>query len=206
MNKDNNIKLNEDYVVDIELLRIESLIEKREEYEEKFFSVEPPFDEFDYIISQYNMELESQEINYIPEDFKEDLENPFELEDRMNQLRDEMLIEEREKYENDPLPIVLDEFALNDFYDFQIEAMEEEEFLKENVYDDYEPDFDSEYWQYEEDMFWKLHYLRQTQFEQPKCGCAYMDYMPHDDGLCDYLDCYDYPEGPEENLNGIKFY
>ena len=48
----NEFKLKEDYVVDIELLRFERLIEERDAYEEEFFSLEPPTDDFDYMIEE----------------------------------------------------------------------------------------------------------------------------------------------------------
>ena len=78
----------------------------------------------------------------------------------------------------------------------------------EEIVPDYDFDFeDYEDMQYEEELSWDLHYLRESQFEtQSQCGCPYDDYMPNDDGLCDYLDCYDYPEGPNENLSGIKYF
>ena len=213
----NKLNLKEDFVVDMELLRIEKLIEQREAYEERFFSLEPNVDEFEHIISQYNQELENQENAPITEYFEDDLSNPFEFEDRQNQLRDEKLIKEREEYESSDFLVIDDYFASNDIYDFQIAKRQEEEFLEINEYDydfEYEPEDyedygdynDYEYYQYEEEMFWTLHYLKQSQFEAPKCNCVYMDYMPNDDGLCDYLDCYDYPEGPDENLSGIKYF
>ena len=195
-----------DFIVDIELLRMEKLIEEREIYEEQFLSMETTFlnGEFDYMISQYEQETKKEEINY----FEDDSENLFVYDDYLSQLHDEKLIVEREEYELKYLDDLIDYFALNDFYDCQIKAMEEGELFKRNGFDDdfnYVPDY--EYWEYEEKMFWHLHYLKESQFEeQTTCKCGYLDYMPHDDGLCDYLDCYDYPEGPEENLSGIKLY
>ena len=208
MNMKNN-NLNEDFAGDFELLRIEKLIEEREDYEKEFLSLEPSTAELDYQIFQYELELEDMETNLNSNDFEEDLSDPFELEDLHNLLRDMSLIREREEYEAIHFSTIEADLFREDIFDFQIAAKEES--LEQDGYDcdfEYEPEDyeDYVYDQYEEDMFWNLHYLRESQFEKPKCGCAYMDYMPNDDGFCDYLDCYDYPEGPEENLNGIKFY
>lgn len=209
MNMKNN-NLNEDFAGDFELLRIEKLIDEREAYEKEFLSLEPSTAELDYQIFQYELELEDMETNLNSNDFEEDLSDPFELEDLHNLLRDMSLIREREEYEAIHFSTIEADLFREDIFDFQIAAREEES-LEQDGYDcdfEYEPEDyeDYVYDQYEEDMFWNLHYLRESQFEKPKCGCAYMDYMPNDDGFCDYLDCYDYPEGPEENLNGIKFY
>ena len=207
----NNNNLNEDFAVDIELLRIEKLIEEREAYEKEFFSLEPSTAEFDYMISQYCLELEKLETDYAMNDYEEYLSDSFEYDDLQNQLRDIILINEREEYEAIFFSTIDEDLVINDIYECQIAAMEEEGFHELNGYDydfEYEPEDYDDYIhdQYEEEMFWNLHYLRQSQFEKPKCSCAYIDYMPNDDGFCDYLDCYDYPEGPDENLNGIKFY
>ena len=208
MNMNNN-NLNEDFAGDFELLRIEKLIEERGAYEREFLSMEPYTAEFDYQIFQYELELEEMETNFNSNDFEEDLSDPFELEDLHNLLRDVNLIREREEYEAVHFSTIEADLFREDIFDFQIAAREES--LEQDGYEcdfAYEPEDygDYVYDQYEEDMFWKLHYLRQAQLAPPECGCAYMDYMPNDDGFCDYLDCYDYPEGPEENLNGIKFY
>ena len=205
MNMNNNY-LNEDYVVDIEFLRFEKLIEEREAYEEEFYSMAPPEEDLGYFIEEYEPQIETPEVTCSFEGLEAETVT-FPVEFLQEMLRDEKLIRKMDEHGSKYDDIILDEFALNDIYDFQIAAREKEEFIEMDSYD-YEPEDygDYEYDQYEEDMFWNLHYLRQSQFEKPKCSCAYMDYMPNDDGFCDYLDCYDYPEGPDENLNGIKFY
>lgn len=198
-------------VVDIELLRIEKLIEEREAYEKEFFSMAYPAEDINYLIEEYVPQMETLEVPCILNDSKVDIFNPFVDEFCHEWLRNEILIKEREEYESMYIDSIFDDFAVNDIFDCQISAMEEEDFIERDGYE-YDYNFEEEnyedyiYDEYEEDMFWNLHYLRQSQFEKPKCGCAYMDYMPHDDGLCDYMDCYDYPDGPDENLNGIKFY
>lgn len=203
-------------MIDVESLRNKKLIEEREMYENDFISIEDIMksDELDYywglqyeeyLIGEFESEL----------DFYNDNLNgfiyPFEDEDFLIQLRDEKLIKERESYEKDYFKFV--DFPDKDIFDFQISAREGE-FIDVNEYDydfEYAPevysDFeDYEYYQYEEDMYWKLFYLKKSQFTTPECRCTDLDYMPHDDGLCDYMDCYDYPEGPNENLCGMKYY
>ena len=205
MNMYNENELNRNYVVDIELLRMEILIEQQENYEKEFLSIESPTDELDYHILQYESLIENYEINCPTDDFEEEFNYLFEQEDSLMNMRDEVLIKEHEKGES--FKFIAFDFIDEDIFEFQIESMDEDRYLEENFQDfDFDPD-DYEHMQYEENMFWKLHYLRQSQFEAPSsCGCPYDDYMPNDDGLCDYLDCYDYPEGPNENLSGIKYY
>ena len=181
----NEFELNVDFAVDVEFLCMETLIEEREIYEKEFFTLNPS--DIEHIKNQ------ETELFY-------DLFNPFEIEDHQNQLRDEILIEEQDKYESS---IFNDSFSEIDFYDVQISAWDEDEFIEADIPNE-DFDFEIEDYQYEEEMFWYLHYLKQDQFEQSKCSCAYLDYLPNDDGFCDYLDCYDYPEGPDENLEGVK--
>ncbi len=205
MNMYNENELNMDYEVDVELLRMEILIEERENYENEFFSTEHVDEELEYQILQYESLIENCELNCLTDDFEEEFDYLFEQEDSLMNIRDEVLINEYEKGES--FEVIAFDYIDEDFFEFQIESMEEERFLEENFQDfDFDPD-DYEHIQYEEAMFWKLHYLRESQFEAPSsCGCPYDDYMPNDDELCDYLDCYDYPEGPNENLSGINLY
>ncbi len=207
MNMYNENELSKDYVVDIELLRMEILIEQQENYEKEFLSIESPTDELDYHLFQYESLIENYEINCLTDDFEEEFDYLFEQEDSLMNMRDEILIKEHEKGES--FELIGLEFIDEDLFEFQIESMEEDKYLEEN-FQDFDFDFDPEDYgdmQYEEELSWDLHYLRESQFEtQSRCGCPYDDYMPNDDGLCDYLDCYDYPEGPNENLSGIKYY
>ena len=204
-------------MIDVEALRNEKLIEERETYENNFISIEDILksDELDYyagpqyeeyLIGEFESEL----------DFHNDNMNclvyPFEDEDSLIQLRDEKLIEEREAYEADYFASVDFDLIENDIFDLQIEAREFDECLEENNpnldygYEDYlYPDPD-EYYDYEEEMLYHRSYTKRSQFISSDCGCYDLDYMPHDDGLCDNLDCYDYPDGPDENLCGIKYY
>ncbi len=191
MNSFNKIDLTFDLEEEIELLRIEALIEKREEYEEEFLSMES-FNSLDLLISNYDkLEKADYEINPI---------NPFEDADIQMQLRDEKLIEEREIYESDFFSNIESESNL---FELQIRSYEEYDIEDEILF---EEKFDFDYDQYEEEMYWELHYLRENQFiRQPDCRCPYNDYMPNDDGFCDYLDCYNYPESPDENLYEVKY-
>lgn len=205
MNMYNENELNRDYVVDIELLRMEILIEQQENYEKEFLSIESPTDELDYQVLQYESLIENFEFNCPTDDFEEEFDYLFEQEDSLMNMRDEELIKEYGSEES--FKFIGLEFIDKDIFDHQIESFKEDSFLEENVPDyDFDPE-DYEDMQYEEEMSWDLHYLRESQFEtQSRCGCPYDDYMPNDDGLCDYLDCYDYPEGPNENLSGIKYF
>ena len=205
MNMYNENELNRNYVVDIELLRMEILIEQQENYEKEFLSIESPTDELDYHILQYESLIENYEINCPTDDFEEEFDYLFEQEDSLMNMRDEVLIKE---YGNEKsFEFIGLEFIDEDIFDYQIESFEQDNFLEETVPDyDFDPE-DYEDMQYEEEVSWDLHYLRESQFEtQSQCSCPYDDYMPNDDGLCDYLDCYDYPEGPNENLSGIKYF
>ena len=205
MNMYNENELNRNYVVDIELLRMEILIEQQENYEKEFLSIESPTYELDYHILQYESLIENYEINCPTDDFEEEFDYLFEQEDSLMNMRDEVLIKEYGNEES--FEFIGLEFIDEDIFDYQIESFEQDNFLEETVPDyDFDPE-DYEDMQYEEEMSWDLHYLRESQFEtQSRCGCPYDDYMPNDDGLCDYLDCYDYPEGPNENLSGIKYF
>lgn len=205
MNMYNENELNRNYVVDIELLRMEILIEQQENYEKEFLSIESPTDELDYHILQFESLIENYEINCPTDDFEDEFDYLFEQEDSLTNMRDEVLIKEYGNEES--FEFIGLEFIDEDIFDYQIESFEQDNFLEEIVPDyDFDPE-DYEDMQYEEELSWELHYLRESQFEtQSQCGCPYDDYMPNDDGLCDYLDCYDYPEGPNENLSGIKYF
>lgn len=181
---------------DMESLRNETLIEERQNYENDFISIVDIMksEELDYYTGPkyeeyFEETTKSEAAFYKDESF--DFDYLFECEDNLIQQRDEILIRQRLEYEKSYFKHVED-----DIFDFQIESMEEEKSSQENdSYYDYEiEDYeDYTYDQYEEDMFYHLLYLKKSQFEAPGCNCPYSDYMPNDDGLCDYLDCYDYP-------------
>lgn len=226
MNMHNENELNMDYEADVEFLRMKILIEEQENYENEFFSTEPLDDELEYQVLQYESQIENYELNCPMDDelkyrilqyeslienyeidcpTYEEFDYLFEQEDSLMNMRNEILIKEHESGES--FEFIAFEFIDEDIFEYQIESMEEDRYIEENFQDfDFDPD-DYDYMQYEENMFLKLHYLRENQFDaSSSCGCQYNDYMPNDEGFCDYLDCYDYPEGPNENLSGIKLY
>ena len=195
-------------MIDMESLRNEMLIEERQNYENDFISIADIMksEELDYYTGPqfevyFEKTLESEAPNL------DDFDYSFEFEDSLIHQRDEILIKEHEAYEKNNFEDIVLDLIVDDIFDHQIESFKEDSFLEEIV-PDYDFDFeDYEDMQYEEEMSWEIHYLRESQFEtQSQCGCPYDDYMPNDDGLCDYLDCYDYPEGPNENLSGIKYF
>ena len=73
-------------MVDIEMLRIEKLIEEREVYENSFFSMEYKDEEFKFRISQFEEIYQ----DYLVEPVEYELFEPFE--DYFEKLRDEKLI------------------------------------------------------------------------------------------------------------------
>ena len=196
---------------DIESLINEKLIEERENYENDFISMVDIMksEELNYYIGpeyeKYFEETSESKESYC-NDTMMDFDYSFELEDKLLQKRDEILIEEHEEYEINYFKDADFELIVDKIFDYQIESFELDSFLEKNV-PDYALDPDEyEYDAYGEEMFHHCLYLEEDQFESLCCGCTNMDYMPNDDGLYDYLDCYDYPEGPNENLSGIKYY
>ena len=163
---------------DIEMLRIEKLIEERETYENEFFSIEQNDLEFDFTISQYD---DCQEIIVEPYDYKEELIEPYE--DYLEKLRDEKLIKQRIAYEI--------EYSKN--LDYKIIEMNFDRFseILDEPYDepdyDLEPDFDI----YQDDFFDNSP-VSEPIIKKPSCYREDMDYMPQDDF---YADCYYYPDG-----------
>ena len=195
-------------MIDMESLRNEMLIEERQNYENDFISIADIMksEELDYYTGpQFEVYFEKTLESEVPN--LDDFDYSFEFEDRLIQQRDEILIKEHEAYEKNNFEDIDLDLIVDDIFVLQIESFKEDSFLEEIVPDyDFDPE-DYEDMQYEEELSWDLHYLSESQFEtQSQCGCPYDDYMPNDDGLCDYLDCYDYPEGPNENLSGIKYF
>ena len=215
---------------DIESLRNEKLIEERQNYENDFISIEDIIksEELDYYtdpqFKEYFEEtIESDVLNYMDnmDDFEETIESKFlnymdnmddfdysfELEDRLMQKRDENLFECYKQYEVNYFKNLDFDSIVDNIFDYQINSFELDNFLEDDAfdYDDCEYD-DFDYYEYEEEMFYHLLYLKKSQFELPSCSCPSMDYMPNDNGFCDYLDCFDYPEGPDENLCGVNYF
>lgn len=177
-------------MIDIEMLRNEKLIEQREEYENAFFAMEPNMDELNLTGIQFPYEIIPEEF-----DFEDELNEPLDY-DYLDRIRDEKLIEERQIYE------------INYFRNFNIEIIEKD--LLDHIIESYEePDYfefdyecyDEVYFEDDFDYCYGGYYVEQP--KRPSCGDD-LDYMPHDN-LFDYMDCYDYPESPNENLGGIIF-
>ena len=174
-------------MVDIEMLRIEKLIEEREAYEKAFFSMEP-------IVNDENLELINDfeftyEVIFEEFEFDEDLHEP--AEDYFEKLREEKLIKERIIYE-------IDYFKDLDYNIIEIDL--------DKLTEPYEePDYDlgADFEMYFDDFFDSLPIEEPTFTKLDYCWCD-EDYLPHD--YYDNQECYDYPEGPKENLCGIIHY
>lgn len=169
-------------MVDIEMLRIEKLIEEREAYENAFFSMEYKDEEFKFRISQFE-EL-YQDYLVEPIDYEYDLMESFE--DYFEKLRDEKLIKERIAYE-------IEYFKNIDYNIIEIDVESINEPYDEPDYD-IEPDFEM---YYEEDF--DPRPLWEPTFRKPHRCCWDSDYMPNDD-FNDDAYCYYYPDG---TLSGI---
>lgn len=173
-------------MLDNESLRIESLIEEREIYENSFFVMEDisKSNEFDNAIIQYELNQEFNESF----DFEDELSYSFVLEDELENLRIEKLIRERESYEIQYFRNLNAPSFEMDSLDIQIQSYDEGDFYPE-------PDFG---------YFDDCYIEEPVMMNKPSCGYD-LDYLPNDDNF-DYLDCYDYPDGPDENLSGIIFH
>ena len=177
-------------MIDIEMLRIEKLIEEREDYENAFFAMESNLKELDLTNYQFNYEIIHKEF-----DFEDELNEPLDY-DYLDKLRDEKLIKERQIYEIDYSKNFNIEIIEKDLLDHIIESYNESDFL-EFDFESYEEVYFEDYFDYCYGGYYVEHPKR------PSCGDD-LDYMPHDN-LFDNMDCYDYPESPNENLNGIIF-
>lgn len=165
-------------MVDIEMLRIEKLIEEREAYENAFFSMEYKDEEFKFRISQF--EEIYQDYLVEPIDYEYGLMESFE--DYFEKLRDEKLIKERITYEIEYFKNFTYEPIEMDFLDHVIKSYEESEIQ--------EPDF-TMYDFFPEDNF-DYPPVVEPVFRKPLCHWDEMDYMPNDDF---YENCYYYPDG-----------
>lgn len=176
-------------MVDIEMLRIEKLIEEREVYENSFFSMEYKDEEFKFRISQFEEIYQ----DYLVEPVEYELFEPFE--DYFEKLRDEKLIKERESYE-------LQFFKNIDFDDFKMDTLD----ILISSYDecDYPTKHEFENLNECNEFFDNFYVEEPIIMNKPACGYD-LDYLPNDD-IFDNLDCYDYPDGPNENLGGIIFH
>ena len=163
-------------MVDIEILRIEKLIEEREAYENAFFSMEYKDEEFEFRISQF--EEIYQDFIVEPVEYEYELYEPFE--DYFEKMRDEKLIKERIAYE-------IDYFKNLDYNIIEIDV--------ESINEPYdEPDYDIEPYF---DMYYEEYFdprpVEEPTSRKPRCCCWDLDYMPNDD--YDDTCCYYYPDG-----------
>ena len=165
----------------LENLRIEILIKEREAYENMFFQMGD--------ISKSN-ELDFRIIQYMS---CHELFDPFALEEKLENSRIEILIKERETYEIQYFSNVSLDVVEKDFLDILIESYDE------NDHD--APDFNY----FEDFMSVYQGYSGNEPIIMDKPTCGYdLDYIPNDD-IFDDGNCYDYPEGPKENLWGIIY-
>ena len=186
-------------MIDIEVSRNMKLIEEREDYENDFISIEDILksEELDYYTTP---NYEEYFLKKAEDDFIQDLDWEFELEDCLSQLRDERMIEAHMDMDEYPFEIDLD-IAEYDPLGAQIKSLEYGEDITECEYwDDNYYDFD-DFYDYEdpiEDYFYfESHkFERNSYLEASYCGGNYLDYMPHDD-IYFRIDGCDYPEGPD---------
>ena len=171
---------------DMEDLRNQQLIEEQEEYENSFISIEEIIksDEMDFQIAEYR----DFEEKFESEEYCMDLD--FDFENYMDELRDEQMIEERLAYESSLYLEVEDYYADYDPLDAQIEAFE---YYEEVGYDFVHYDFELE-----ED------YIEEINMDAAYCGNAIFGYVVEDDEF-DSFGEYDYPEGPSENIGGLRY-
>ena len=175
---------------DMENLRNQQLIEERMEYENEFISIPDIIksDEFDYL----DFEEYCEDINM----------NDFEFEDYLNQIRDEQLIEEKEA------EIEAYNFEIDDYYaeynplGAQIESLNDicphSDFLDFGTYEEYVKEYESmcEYDYFEDD------YVEEINMDAAYCGNQLYGYVVDEK---DIIAGYDYPEGPNENIEGFRY-
>lgn len=111
-------------------------------------------------------------------------------------IRDAILIEERLVYENNFFRGIFEDIEKSNQLDFQIEDYEPEFIYEEEYFDydfaDYDP-FDDYYFE-----------------EFDRNDVAFVDdgfqTFPSNDDSFDRFEEYDYPDGPDENLNGVRYF
>ena len=109
--------------------------------------------------------------------------------DDFEKQRDEQLIKEREEYEKEFFSQIVDEMIKSDALD---KLISDRLHYIDNHFD-FEP---SPEYQHLEELYCQ-------EFDSDYQNKNYQDYMSDDD--FDNLDEYDYPEGPDENINGINY-
>lgn len=172
---------------DRDVLRNQQMIEERIEYENDFIHEEGIIksEQLDYYTHPQYEEYYDAEYHFEHEySENQELDIDFDFEDYCNQIRDEQLIE---------------------MYEAQIEAyyLEIDEPISEYdsldaAIEDYnrpvEPDFD--YFDSYDDC-----YFEEIPMDAAYCAGELIGYVRDESNICDY----DYPEGPDENLSGLRF-
>lgn len=186
-------------MIDFDELRNEQLIMEREDYENMFFASEDILksQEFDIQIfnyEYYNGDLENLDFDYSFADYD------LKYEDCISK-QEETLIKERESYEQDYF-VVFDEMFKPDTLDMIIEHSFE--YFEESLLDDYWDDFDFEYYDdWDCNIFDSYYFIDHNRLQADYSANGLQGYIVNED-IFDRLDGCDYPEGPDENLDGFK--
>lgn len=123
-------------------------------------------------------------------------------------IRDEKLIEQQLVYEENLFSTFLLDMEKNneieDIIAHQIDNFEENFYPDPESYfeDLFEYDFEDEFYYDNEDEF---YYDYVDSMELAYSCSGFQTYIPNDDPF-DNIDGCDYPEGPNENLQGVKYY
>lgn len=162
----------------IDYLRNEELINEREAYEDIFFSMEDILksEEWDFTIFQYLMQ------------------HDFLFEDECIRLHDKSLIEEMQSCQTDYPSMSEDEIIEKDTLDLIIES-------SENSFPECR---DYDFYGLRED-FYEWGYFEKYDMDAAYYGHDLLGYVVSDDHF-DSLDGCDYPEGPDENINGLRYH
>lgn len=186
---------------DNEVLRNQQMIEERIEYENDFIYVEgiKKSDELDYYSHYQFNEYYGGSDQFIVE-YYEPIEfgEEFGIDDLFNQMREEQLIEMYEAQIKEYCEEI-DEISEYDPFQTAIDSFDETLVPEFDYYDSFDgssvPEFDYD------DLFEDC-YFEEIPMDAAYCGRELVGYVVKDDSFCDY----DYPEGPEENLNGINLF
>ena len=110
-----------------------------------------------------------------------------------NDKRDEQLIEEREEYEKIFFEHVIEDMIESDALDQLIS--DRLEYIDDNF--DFEPSPEYEYLE-------ELYIQQYDSMESAYNGMGFQEFISNDDDF-DSFEEYDYPEGPDENLGGVRY-
>ena len=122
-------------------------------------------------------------------------------------IRDEKLIEEQLVYEENLFSTFLLDMEksneIEDIISHQIDNFEKNFYPDPESYfeDLFEYEYEDEFYDCEDEFY----YVYVDSMELAYSGCGFQTYIPNDDPF-DNIDGCDYPEGPNENLEGINYY